>query len=119
MRLVIPSKGTDNIRYTGRGIFSSIGRRLFSFGLKKVINGLENENRHQLIANIVVNESLSPSTENSLKSNKEKNNQHKRVKRKLDTEKTKQNSPLSKVKRYSTDTTNKLINKSGSGIIFD
>ena len=117
MRLVIPSKGGDNTRYTGRGIFSSIGRRLFSFGLKKVINNLEKENRNQLIANTVVNGSLVPSTNNS--PNKEKIIHHKKVKRKLDPEKTKPNSPLSKVKRYSTNKTNKIINKSGSGIVLD
>ena len=117
MRLVIPSKGGDNKRYTGQGIFSSIGRRLFSFGLKKVINNLENENRNQLIANTVVNGSLVPSTNNSLI--KEKIGQHKRVKRKLAPEKSNPNSPLSKVKRYSTDKTNKIINKSGSGIVLD
>ena len=117
MRLVIPSKGVDNVRYTGRGIFSSIGRRLFSFGLKKVINNLENENRNQLIANTVVNGSQDPSTNSPL--NKEKIIQHKRVKRKLDPERVKPNSSLSKVKRYSTDKTNKIINKSGSGIVFD
>ena len=96
MRLVIPSKGGDNTRYTGRGIFSSIGRRLFYFGLKKVINNLEKENQNQLIANTVVNGSLVPSSNNS--PNKEKIIQHKRVKRKLDPEKNKTKFTLIKSK---------------------
>ena len=70
-----------------------------------------------MIANTWVNGSQVPSTNSTL--NKGKIIQHKRVKRKLDLERVKQNSPLSKVKRYSTDKTNKIINKSGSGIVFD
>ena len=46
MRLVINSQGAVHAglrRYNGRGIFGSIGRKLFSFGLKKVINAMEKE----------------------------------------------------------------------------
>ena len=58
MRLVIHSQGAANAglkRYNGRGIFSSIGRKLFSFGLKKVINAVEKENQQQMIAKALVN----------------------------------------------------------------
>ena len=50
MRLVINSQGAVHAglrRYNGRGIFASIGRKLFSFGLKKVINAMEKERKHQ------------------------------------------------------------------------
>ena len=46
MRLVIHSQGAAHAglrRFNGQGIFKSIGRKLFSFGLKKVINALEKE----------------------------------------------------------------------------
>ena len=42
-------------RYRGSGIFSSIGRKLFSSGLKKVINVATKANLPQKIANVVVN----------------------------------------------------------------
>jgi hypothetical protein len=42
-------------RYKGSGIFSSIGRKLFSSGLKKVINVATKANLPQKIANVVVN----------------------------------------------------------------
>ena len=116
MRLVIHSHGAVNAglgRYSGRGIFSSIGRKLFSFGLKKVINVLEKENRRQMIADVVVNGSA-PTTNTGVKFSKKKVVQRKRVKRKL----TPTTLPLSKVRKYSENTTNQLINR-GSGIIFD
>ena len=116
MRLVIHSQGAANAglgRYTGRGIFRSIGRKLFSFGLKKVINVLEKENQRQLIADVVVN-GPAPKTNTSVKFSKKKVVQRKRVKRKsIPT-----TLPLSKVRKYSENTTNQLINR-GSGIIFD
>ena len=59
MRLIIRSRLGSTAgglqRYNGRGIFSSIGRKLFSSGLKKVINVAKEENLPQKIANAVVN----------------------------------------------------------------
>ena len=60
MRLVIHSQGAAEAglrRYNGRGIFSSIGRKLFSFGLKKVINAVEKENHQHTISDALVNTS--------------------------------------------------------------
>ena len=42
-------------RYRGEGIFSSIWRKLFSSGLKKVINVASKANLPQNIADVVVN----------------------------------------------------------------
>ena len=42
-------------RYKGEGIFSSIGRKLFSSGLKKVISVASKANLPQKIADVVVN----------------------------------------------------------------
>ena len=42
-------------RYKGEGIFSSIGRKLFSSGLKKVITVASKANLPQKIADVVVN----------------------------------------------------------------
>ena len=59
MRLIIYTRqGTAASglkRYRGEGIFSSIGRKLFSSGLKKVINVATKANLPQKIANAVVN----------------------------------------------------------------
>ena len=58
MRLVIRNRYGSAAgglrRYRGSGIFSSIGRKLFSSGLKKVINVATKANLPQKIANIVV-----------------------------------------------------------------
>lgn len=113
MRLVIHSQGAAEAgfrRYNGRGIFSSIGRKLFSFGLKKVINAVEKDNHHHTIADAIVNGSR------PIKKKKEKivKLQGKKVKRKL----TPPTLPSSKVRKYSKNTTNQLVN-SGSGIVLD
>ena len=42
-------------RYNGSGMFSSIGRKLFSSGLKKVINAATKANLPQKLADVVVN----------------------------------------------------------------
>ena len=59
MRLVIQNRRGSTAgglrRYTGAGLFSSIGRKLFSSGLKKVINVATKANLPQKIANVVVN----------------------------------------------------------------
>ena len=59
MRLVIRNRYGSAAgglhRYKGSGIFSSIGRKLFSSGLKKVINVATKANLPQKIANTVVN----------------------------------------------------------------
>lgn len=59
MRLVIRNRYGSAAgglrRYRGSGIFSSIGRKLFSSGLKKVINVATKANLPQKIANVVVN----------------------------------------------------------------
>ena len=113
MRLVIHSQGAAEAgfrRYDGRGIFSSIGRKLFSFGLKKVINAVEKDNHHHTNADAIVNGSR------PIKKKKEKivKLQGKKVKRKL----TPPTLPSSKVRKYSENTTNQLSN-SGSGIVLD
>ena len=115
MRLVIHSQGAAEAgfrRYNGRGIFSSIGRKLFSFGLKKVINAVEKDNHHQTIADAIVNGSR------PINKKKEKivKLQGKKVKRKLTPPTA--SLPSSKVRKYSKNTTNQLIN-SGSGIVLD
>ena len=120
MRLVIHSQGAAEAglrRYNGRGIFSLIGRKLFSFGLKKVINAVEKENHPQTIADAVVNGSR-PIDKTSKKFRKENivKLQRTRVKRKKSTPPTSPSS--SKVRKYSENTANKLIN-SGSGIVLD
>ena len=59
MRLVIRNRYGSAAgglrRYTGSGIFSSIGRKLFSSGLKKVINVASKANLPQKIADFAVN----------------------------------------------------------------
>ena len=59
MRLVIHNRqgatASGLQRYRGEGIFSSIGRKLFSSGLKKVINVASKANLPQKIADVVVN----------------------------------------------------------------
>ena len=59
MRLVIKTRygsAAGGLRqYNGRGIFSSIGRKLFSAGLKKVINVATKANLPQKLADAVVN----------------------------------------------------------------
>ena len=58
MRLVINSRGSAVAglkRYNGEGLFSSIGRKLFLSGLRKVINTVEKKNHSQKIADVVVN----------------------------------------------------------------
>ena len=113
MRLVIHSQGAANAglkRYNGRGIFSSIGRKLFSFGLKKVINAVEKENEQQMIAKALVN---GPPL--SKKKKKVPGQQGKKRKQKLISLPT---LPSSKVRKYSENSTNQLINR-GSGIVLD
>lgn len=112
MRLVIHSQGAAEgglRRYNGRGIFSAIGRKLFSFGLKEVINAVEKKNHEQTIADAIVNTSRPEKKEKGTKL------QGKKVKRKLTP---KASLPSAKVRKYSENTINQLINR-GSGIVFD
>ena len=118
MRLIIHSQGAVEAvlrRYNGRGIFSSIGRKLFSFGLKKVINTAEKENHPHIIADVIVN-GPSPPIDKNNKKEKVVKLQKKVVKRKL-TPTTPSSKPI-KVRKYSKNTVNQLIN-SGSGIVLD
>ena len=59
MRLVIQNRrgatASGLSRYRGEGIFSSIGRKLFSSGLRKVITVASKANLPQKIADVVVN----------------------------------------------------------------
>ena len=59
MRLVVRNRygsaGGVLRRYNGSEIFISIGRKLFSSGLKKVINVASKANLPQKIADVVVN----------------------------------------------------------------
>ena len=59
MRLVIKNRYGSTAgglrRYNGSGIISSIGRKLFSSGLKKVINAASKANISQKVADAVVN----------------------------------------------------------------
>ena len=59
MRLIIRSRLGSTAgglrRYNGSGIFSSIGRKLFSSGMKTAINVASKANLPQKIANVVVN----------------------------------------------------------------
>ncbi len=103
MRLLINAKGAAEAglkRYNGRGIFSSIKRKLILTGSKQVIKVEERKDYPQKFVNAVVNGPL----------------QRKKVKRKLIPTTT--TSPTSKAKKYSTNITDQLIN-SGSGIVLD
>ena len=59
MRLIIRTRQGSAAgglrRYNGSGLFSSIGRKLFSSGMKKVIKAATKANLSQKIANVVVN----------------------------------------------------------------
>ena len=58
MRLVIDRQGSSGAglnRYNGRGIYSSIGRKVLLSGLRNVTNTVEKANHSQLIADAVVN----------------------------------------------------------------
>ena len=103
MRLLINRTGAAEAglkRYNGKGIFSSIGRKLILSGLKKVINAEERKQYPQKFVDAVVN------------------GPQKRVKRKLTTTSTTASATPKKVRKYSTKTTNQLIN-TGSGIVLD
>ncbi len=103
MRLLINRTGAAEAglkRYNGKGIFSSIGRKLILSGLKKVINAEERKQYPQKFVDAVVN------------------GPQKRVKRKLTTTSTTASTTPKKVRKYSTNTTNQLIN-TGSGIVLD
>ena len=58
MRLIINSRQGATAgglrRYNGSGIFSSIGRKLFSSGMKKALLGKATENLSQKVADLVV-----------------------------------------------------------------
>ena len=114
MRLVIHSQGAAHAglrRFNGRGIFKSIGRKLFSFGLKKVINELEKGNKQQTIAKALVKGSP-PLNNKKVKAVKPQGKKRKRELASLPT------SPLSKVRKYSDIISSQLINR-GSGIVLD
>lgn len=114
MRLVIDSRGSAVAglkRYNGEGIFSSIGRKLFLSGLRKVINAVEEKNHSQKIVDVVVNGRRDSSKKKVVGISQAG------VKRKSSTT---QSQSLKKARRYSNSTTDKLINSSGgSGIILD
>ena len=133
MRLVIHSEGAAKAglkRYNGRGIFSSIGRKLFLSGLKKVINAEEKKEYPQNFVDTVVNRRACPIKKKSKKVTTEKHVRTQKkgvVKRKLSPNttatfsppsKARKFSPPSKARKYSTNVTNHLINR-GSGIVLD
>ena len=113
MRLVINSRGSAVAglkRYNGEGIFSSIGRKLFLSGLRKVIKAVEKENHSQKIADVVVNGRQGNSKKKVV------GIPQAGVKRKSSLSQPQ----LFKARKYSNSTTDKLINSSGgSGIILD
>ena len=115
MRLVIDSRGSAVAglkRYNGEGIFSSIGRKLFLSGLRKVINAVEKKNHSQKIADVVVNERR----DSSKKKKKVVGISQAGVKRNSSIPQPQQ----LKARWYSNSTTDKLVNSSGgSGIILD
>ena len=129
MRSVIHSEGAAEAglrRYNGRGIFCTIGRKLSSF--KKVINADEKKEYPQKLIDMVVNGRAHPIDKKSEKK-EEKTAQKKRVKRKLPPTVKKRvvvkrklppppTATPTKVRKYSANTTNQLIN-SGSGIVLD
>ena len=115
MRLVISSRGGYAVaglkRYKGEGIYCSIGRKVFLSGLRKVINTMEKQSHSQKIADIVVNGRQETS-------NKEVKKQHQAgVKRKSSS--VPSSTQTSKTKKSSNSVTDRLINTTGSGIIFD
>ncbi len=117
MRLVIHSRGAAAAglkRYNGGGIYCLIGRKLYSSGLKKVINATERENASQKLADVVVNRARSSNVGEKLAKKKARET----VKRKLALPTT-TSSP--KVAKLSESTVNQLINSSssssGSGIV--
>ena len=114
MRLVINSRGSAVAglkRYNGEGIFSSIGRKLFLSGLRKVIKAVEKENHSQKIADVVVNGRRDNTSKKKVVSIPQAG-----VKRKSSLSQPQ----LLKARKYSNSTTDKLINSSaGSGIILD
>ena len=111
MRLVINSRGSAVAglkRYNGEGIFSSIGRKLFLSGLRKVINTVEKKNHLQKIADTVVNGRRGSSQKKAIS--------QAGVKRKSSIPQ----SQTLKKRKYSNSTTDKLVNRTaGSGIILD
>ena len=115
MRLVIRSRQGATAgglrRYHGSGIFSSIGRKLFSSGLKKVINAAAKANLPQKIANVVVNGAQSAGEKLGKAAGEKLGTAvRKGVKRKL--------APLQEiVPKHSKVDIDRLIN--GSGIVFD
>ena len=114
MRLIINSRGNSVAglkRYNGEGIFSSIGRKLFLSGLKRVLNSLEKANHSQKIADAVVN------GRQEVVSDKKKVVTIPQVGVKRKSSVVSQLQPKA-AKKYSNSTTNQLINR-GSGIIWD
>ena len=117
MRLIIRSRQGVTAgglrRYNGSGIFSSIGRKLFSSGRKKVINVAAKANLPQKIANVVVNGAQSAGKKlGKAVGEKLGTVVRKGVKRKLAP--VQQTIPL---KKHSKVDINRLID--GSGIVFD
>ena len=113
MRLIINSRGSSVAglkRYNGEGMFSSIGRKLFLSGLKRVLNSLEKANHSQKIADAVVNGRQEVSDKKKVVTIPQVG-----VKRKSSV--VSQLQPKA-AKKYSNSTTNQLINR-GSGIIWD
>ena len=117
MRLVINSRQGAAAgglrRYNGSGIFGSIGRKMYSSGLKKVINIAKEQNLPQKVAGFVVNGAQSVGEELG-----------KAAKRKLDaivtkTQQQQQQKPtlLSPPTKHSKIDINKLIE--AQGIILD
>ena len=115
MRLVLNSRAGAAAglkRYKEEGIFSSIGRKLFLSGLKRVISTIENKDRWQKIADAVVNghKPKQITTKKRPAGVKRKSLEQPQL--------SSVQQPPSKTKRYSSSTINKLINH-GDGILIE
>ena len=123
MRLVIESRGKNSgaglNRYQGQGIYKLIGRKVFLSGLKEVINSLEKENHSQNIADAVVNGRSSVVGEKKKKKEKIINKPQAGAKRKSVVLETSQPEIVNKARKYSNSTTEKIVNSTGFGTVFD
>ena len=106
MRLVIRAKGAAKAglkRYNGGAIYYLIKRKNQFSRFKKAINRDEKKHYPQKFVDTVVNGPL----------------QNKKVKKRKLSPPLKKETSSPKAKKFSANTTNRLINSSGSGIVLD